>query len=206
MSLVVKQTGSDFKPAPAGTHIGICVSVIDIGTQVTPFKNEDGSQKSNHQVRLTWELPNEPMEDGRPFSVSKYYTASLHEKATLRQHLEAWRGKGFTDDELEGFHLKNVLGKPCMVSVTHKPKADKSVSAVVSGVVSIPKGTQIPNHQNDLVMFDIENWDDKVFADLTEYTQKQIMQSVEGSARAKSGAATSSHAPVGEGVDDDIPF
>ena len=37
-------------------------------------------------------FPTEQMSDGRPFTISKRYTWSTHEKATLRKDLEAWRG------------------------------------------------------------------------------------------------------------------
>ena len=43
----------------------------------------------------------EKMDSGEPFLVWKRYTLSLGDKATLRAHLEAWRGRKFTADELE---------------------------------------------------------------------------------------------------------
>lgn len=190
MGLIAKDTGgADFKPAPAGTHVGVCVSIIDLGTQTTPFKNDDGSQKIAHQCFIQWELPSEIMEDGKPFTVGKFYTISLHEKANLRHDLEAWRGQPFTDEELKGFALAKILGKPCMVNVGHKLKADKSVSAIVNGVVAMPKGMPVPAPTNDLVMFDIDQWDQKVFDGLAEYWQKQILASMEGAKHKASNGA-----------------
>lgn len=212
MGLVAADTSGTYTPAPAGSHVAICTRIIDIGTQTTPFKDEStGEQKSSHQVILTWELSNEPMDDGRPFTISKYYTCSLHEKATLRQHLEAWRGRAFTQDELRGFHLKNILGKHCMLSVTHAPKQDGSVSARVSAVMSLPKGSTPPVQINDLVCFDIDNWDERVFSTLPDYLRKQIMQSVEAREKFPGGsngaAAQASRDSVHQAIDEaSIPF
>jgi hypothetical protein len=59
---------------------------------------------------ITWELPTElevfHEEKGEePYVVSKTYTLSMHEKATLRRDLESWRGQGFTEKEAEAFIL-----------------------------------------------------------------------------------------------------
>ena len=43
------------------------------------------------------------MPDGKPFLVRRRYTASLHEKSALRKDLESWRGRAFTNVELDGF-------------------------------------------------------------------------------------------------------
>ncbi|MHA1379626.1 MAG: hypothetical protein ACTSRG_14730 [Candidatus Helarchaeota archaeon] len=44
---------------------------------------------------------------------------SLHAKATMRKFLESWRGKKFTKEELEGFDLQKILGKPCQLQIIH---------------------------------------------------------------------------------------
>ena len=107
MGLIAKNTGGgDHKPPPEGTHTAICVKIIDIGTQYSNFYG-----KSKHKVIIGWELPNAKDDEGEPVIAWKRYTLSLHENAALRGHLEAWRGKSFSNEELEGFHLKNILGK-----------------------------------------------------------------------------------------------
>jgi len=37
---------------------------------------------------------------GEPMSISKNYTASLSDMATLREDLKNWRGRDFTPEEL----------------------------------------------------------------------------------------------------------
>src|SRR4051812_4472100 len=112
--------GGDFQSAPVGTHIARCIRLIDLGTQQGEWM---GKPTHKNQVLVMWELPNEMMqtEDGdKPFIVSKFYTNSLGEKANLRKDLTTWRGRDFTDDELNKFDLQTILGAACMLSVVPK--------------------------------------------------------------------------------------
>src|SRR5688572_12281842 len=114
MSLTVKDNGKTFLPAPEGLQIARCYALIDLGIQHNdPFNND------SPKVLIGWELPAARMPDGKPFIQHQRYTASLTESAHLRKLLESWRGRSFTEEELEGFHLKNILGIPCYLSITH---------------------------------------------------------------------------------------
>lgn len=175
MGLTVRNdnTGGDFEQPPAGNHLAICYQVVDLGVHEQEWK---GEKKHRHRVRLSWELCDELMSDGRPFSVSREYTLSLSEKATLRHDLESWRGRPFTDTELEGFDLFNVLGKPCMVNVVKKPKKDGSGTyAAVANIAAIPKGLPVPQRSNSLVKFSLEDSDcQQVFATLPDWLKKKV--------------------------------
>lgn len=174
MGFTVKNSGgNDFELAPAGNHVAICYSVTDLGFHE---KEWQGTTSMKRRVRVSWELCNERMKDGRPFSVSKEYTASLSEKANLRHDLESWRGRPFTEQELAGFDVFNVLDKPCMVNVVHQAKRDGSGTyARVAGVATMPKGIPAPPRQNDLLRF---SWDEPdaeaQFARMPEWLQKRI--------------------------------
>jgi hypothetical protein len=141
---------SDFEQAPTGTELGICIKVIDLGTQE---KEYEGKVSHRRQVLITWELPNALMTEGdntgKPFIVSKFYTASLNEKATLRHHLVSWRGREFTEQELAGFDPQNIIGKPCMLSLV----ANNKGKTVVSSVMAAPKGMPIPQQVNKSAYF-----------------------------------------------------
>ena len=131
------------------------------------------------KVRITWEL-NEMMSDGRPFSISREYTASIGDKANLRKDLEAWRGRPFSAEELRNFSLENVLGAPCLLGIVHKPSKDNSkVYANVGSIMALPKGMPSPELVNPAVKFDIGTFDQKVFDGLSSYVQKKILMSKE---------------------------
>src|ERR1700684_2934792 len=119
MAIVAKASGgNDCKPAPAGTHAAVCCDVVDLGMLEVSF---GGKTKTQHKVNLVWQIE-EDRDDGKPFTVRKRYTLSLHEKASLRKDLESWRGRAFTPAELEGFDLEVLIGIGCMLNVIHTPK------------------------------------------------------------------------------------
>ena len=116
MSLTISGEGSaDNLPKLAkGTYLGTCFRIVDLGTSDQEYK---GVVSKKTRVHITFEITkaldpgnNEVvMEDGRPFAVSKTYTASLFEAATLRKDLENWRDKSFTEEELKGFDIENRI-------------------------------------------------------------------------------------------------
>jgi hypothetical protein len=68
------------------------------------------------------------------------YTASLFEKANLRKHLESWRGRKFTDDELKEFELENLIEANCQIQVIHNIGNNGIVYANVQAIVPLAKG------------------------------------------------------------------
>jgi len=204
MSLTVNagnSGGGDFEQCPAGSFAARCYQIIDLGHQTFEWK---GEAKVAPKVRITWEL-NEMMQDGRPFSISKEYTASIGEKANLRKDLEAWRGRPFSSEELRNFSLENVLGAPCLLGVVHKPSKDGSkVYANVGSVMALPKGMAAPELVNPAVKFDIGTFEQKVFDSLSSYVQKKILMSKELEENGIPQNATPQDEPVIES--DEVPF
>lgn len=139
MSLVVKAgSGGDFIPAPEGVHVAVCVDVVDLGKQQVVYA---GKTKTLDFLSIRWQI-DEKMEDGQPFLVSRKYNKSLHEKSSLRQALQAWRGKQFTKTELDGFDVETVIGACCQLSVVHAKSQDgESTWANVDSIMALPKGT-----------------------------------------------------------------
>jgi len=168
--------GGDFEQCPAGSFAARCYQIIDLGHQTFEWK---GEAKVAPKVRITWEL-NEMMQDGRPFSISREYTASIGDKANLRKDLEAWRGRPFSAEELRNFSLENVLGAPCLLGVVHKPSKDGSKTyANVGSIMALPKGMACPELVNPAVKFDIGEFDQDIFNSLSSYVQKKILMSKE---------------------------
>lgn len=205
MSLVAKANGGggDFAPAPEGTHAARCVRVIDLGTQ-------PGSQMypaEKHKVLLGWELPEELREyegEKSPFLVMKRYTMSLHEKAGLRHDLESWRGRKFTDQELEGFDLKNIAGVPCMITITHVKK-DAKTYANIQAVTAPPKGLTVADAVNPIVYYQIEDGASEAFGAFSDNLQATIRNAPEWQGPADPDQRPGGDSDPGFG-DDDIPF
>lgn len=200
--------GGTFEQPPTGTHVAICVKIIDIGTQKGEYQ---GQANIRRQCIIGWELPNELMTEGdyagKPFTVSKFYTASLGEKANLRKDLANWRGRDFTEAELKGFESKNILGKPCMLSLTPNEKGKTRVT----GVMALPKGTPVPKAVNPTIYLSLEKgeFDQAVFDALSDGYKKMITVSPEYRHIVNpQPAAQNPNAPRNTFADmeDDIPF
>lgn len=177
---IPEPNGSSFTPPPAGSHVAICYRFIDYGTQQVEWK---GTTKLQRKVLLGWELPNEVMEDGKPFTISRKYTWSMSEKSNLRHDLEAWRGKAFTTDDFTGptrFNIKNILGKACLLSVVHETR-DGNTYANLMGVSALPKGMPVPSLTNEIAYLALEKhlFDQHVFDKLSDKMKETIRSSPE---------------------------
>jgi hypothetical protein len=192
----------NFEQPPIGTEVARCIKVIDIGTQKGEYQ---GKVTFKRQVIIGWELPNALMTEGeyagKPFGVSKFYTASLNEKANLRADLANWRGRDFTPEELTGFEARNILGKTCMLSLTANDKG----RVRVTGVMAPPKGMQVPDAINSLTYFSLDEFAEASLEALSEGYQKMIKVSPEYQQimQAKTNPPRKSGF---DDMDDDIPF
>jgi hypothetical protein len=205
--MYIPSPSADFELAPAGTHFAACYRVLDLGTQETAF---DG--KKRHQIRLAWELCDEAMRDGRPFSISKTYTWTMNKRGSLRAHLEAWRGAPFTDENFsEGpkrFNIKTVLDTNCLVTVAQQ-EFNGETRAFVSGVGKILKGQAKKHPINPCVYLWLEPtlWDPKIFELLHEKTRETIAKSPEYECvTTGKPIRTESENPAPADMNDEIPF
>lgn len=186
----------EFELCPAGNHVARCYSVVDLGYQDTEWQ---GVHKSVRKVRISWELPSELMDDGRPFSVSANYTLSLGEKANLRRDLQSWRGRPFTEEELRGFDIETVVGVPAMVNVVHNTARDGRTYANVGSISPLPKGLECPPAVNERLVFSTDSYTAEEFSALPEWLQKKI-------SLPDNMSPTPSGADQYGSIDDDIPF
>jgi hypothetical protein len=179
--------------------------MIHIGT-VT--ENILGKEKSLNKVLIKWELPTELKEfkagEGeKPYSLTKEFTLSLHEKATLRKFLESWRGKNFTEDEAKSFDVTKLLGVPCMLSVIHKTGGNGKTYAEIASVSQVVKGMTVPPQVNAKEELNYDNFDFNLFASQAEFIRKKIEASVEYKNLVNS---LESEPQVETGINDDLPF
>jgi hypothetical protein len=193
-------SGSTYVQPPTGNHPAILVKVIDIGTQDGSF---EGKPTKNRQEIWTFELPTKLMDDGQPFTINKFYTRSLGEKANLTKDLTNWLGKA---PNPKTFSAKEVLGKPCQVTIIAKAETGK---CRVASVTSLMEGVEVPKKpHNPIVHFSLEpgKFDQEVFDSLTPWTQEQIAKSPEFLAAVSGENGTQEPASDKKQNDDNIPF
>ena len=173
---------------PEGNHVATLYSIIYIGTVETPFRNEDGSVKEQYKVRLSFELPNELREferDGEkvelPMVISKECTFSMYKgshTAQLRTIAHALIGTALKDEEAESFDIDDLLGKSCMVEVSHEEYEGKKYGKAV-GFGSIPKGLEVPEQVNKTHIVNVEETPIEEIDALPDFIKSKIKSSKE---------------------------
>lgn len=210
MALIAADNGGTFKPVPQGVHMARCYRVIDLGTQEVTFQ---GDVKAQRKILIGWELFGEDeagealvTDEGMPMTISKRYTLSLSRNARLRADLESWRGRAFTDQELKGFDVANLLNAYCMVNVTHDSRDGKTYSniASISPVPAMLKNAKPPAvHPNQT--FDVTDPDMAVFETFHDKLKELIGNSFEWrAAKSPPSKVAKQDEPAFE--DDAIPF
>jgi hypothetical protein len=200
MALTISESQKMERKLPeAGATVGVLYSLVDLGHQKT---NWDNQEKWTPKVRLTFELPDqtdefEVEENGKrttvqkPMVVSIEQTRSLGEKASLRKLLEQWRGQTFTSKELQAFSLKNLLGKPAMLTLIHKTSQQGRQYCAIAGASKLPKGMKAPaTTTNDQLYYEIEQGEAGQFNDMPDWLQEKIRASKEFATTAGKSTAT----------------
>lgn len=185
MSFFVQSAG-DFELCPAGVHLARCYRIVDLGTQKTEY---NGETKFQHKLQLGWEIHGTDdrgnpikMSDGRPFAVYKQYTLSWSEKANLRQDLQSWRGRPFSQEEMRRFDLKNVLGAWCMLNLLEKRGNDGKVYTNVDAITPVPgvvKQAGLPVAHNKDELFSFQNPDLALLETFSNNLKNRIKSSPE---------------------------
>ena len=215
--MIIESTGSNFKPVPAGMHLARCYRIIDLGTQ----KNEyEGKVSYSRKLKIVWEIHGND-DDGKPIVtdknepmiITKDYTMSWNEKATLRKDLQSWRGKPFTEEEQKRFDIKSVLDRWCMINVAHKPRKNgDGVYANVVAITPVPSAIKVvgmPPGHNKCAIFQISEPDMELFNSFGKFLKETIEASPEWKAvsgRAAQPAKQSNPEDPLDGMDSDIPF
>lgn len=213
---------------PAGSHISRCVGLVVIG-DVTSFNKIKGQNETKPKVSLEFELPEITHEyDGKeePRIISRRYNLTLHENSALFADLCSWRGKKFTAEELKGFDLRNILGAPAMLNVTHETRDGKEY-ANIANISPCHKSIVVPAAVTPLRKLGYgEDWSWEVFEGLPKFLKELMMttpqfKAIESQrpggalpaaeaasvAKAEAPAAKSTTpAPVGEEDDNEMPF
>ena len=161
-------------------HHAVCIAVIELGTVYN-----ERYEKNNHEVMFTWELPEERIEMTRedetvsmPMVTSQKYTISLHEKANLRKAMESWLGRKLTFDELQGFDLKSMLNKNCMLQIVHSTNANTGKTyANISTIIPLIKNMEVKTPEHAPVYFTFEDCNE--LPDVPDWILERIKESQE---------------------------
>lgn len=154
MSMIASDNGGVSIPKlEGGVYTAISSAIIDLGLQTS-----EKFGKTQRKFMMIWNIKGEEVEvngEKLPRTMSKEYSFSLNEKSTLRKDLQAWRGQVFTDEELQGFNLLNILNKACQLQIILEEKNGKQYNNIAS-IMALPKGSKVEELENTY-HFDIED-------------------------------------------------
>jgi len=175
---------------PMDLHRAVCVNVVDLGSHLDVKWN-----KVKQLVRLTFELADIKSEydvDGEqkmlPRLMGKDYNLSLHEKAVLRQHLQSWRKKQFTPEELAGFDISNLVGAPCMLNVGHYTGGDGKTYAGIDGIIGLGAGMTAPTPEGDTYYYSITDHGREFPEAMPDWLKQKVLASNEMVGQAQQAA------------------
>lgn len=167
MSVIVKGSGtSNYTPHPEGQFTGVCVDVQDLG-----WEHSEKYGKTQYKVRLVfycgeWTDEKEVEIDGKrvvkkfPMTVSKKFTASLHEKSSLRPFAKSWRGADFTPQELkDGFDFEKMYSAPALLQIGHF-EYEGSTYAGIDSIMRLRDKNDAPEIPEEYTRLkDRDDWD-----------------------------------------------
>lgn len=189
-----------------GNYIATVYRIIYLGTVETEYL---GEKKNTFQVDVTWELNNEMKvwkegEEAKPVVVSKTYTLSLGSKSNLRPIVEGIVG-GMSDAEAANFDVDNILGKSCLLNITHGV-ADNGKEYIKLQTSKLMKGMEAPKGFNKQAILSYEKWDEDMYQALPEWMRTKIASTPEYKSRNGFTMPTV-NVETGEAKNvDDIPF
>lgn len=210
--ILVDNGGGDFELIPECTYIATCVLLADIGTHTESFQG--GEPKDVEKIFIGWEL-NACDSKGKPYQIGNTYNAYFTMNSTLRKVLQQWRGRAFTEEELKGFDIRNILGKSCGLGVIHNPTKDASKKyAKVGSIQALPAGVPPYEPATTPWTFSIHEYNQADFDRLPYWAKKNCKESYEYIQMVSDGRIIES-APLEDTesfssadllTEDDIPF
>ncbi len=135
------------KLSTEGTHKAALVWLYGLGTQHSDQFNTD-----REEILIMFELLDENLPSGDPFTLSKTYTRSLNERSSLTRDF----GSQLLNEEGDELDISTLLGRNMNVLVEHKESKGK-VWAVVSSVVPLSKNEKQIKPKSELRVFDFQS-------------------------------------------------
>ena len=158
-----------------GQYPARIVQIVDWGMQENEY---EGDVKVQHRVWINFELPTKRIDiekDGEtksmPRWLGKQYTLSSHEQSTMYKMISSIAP--MFDFEEDG--LEDLIGVECMVAVgTTSGGKDK-----VTGVNPPIDGMEIPELENDTLIFDTSDPDYDTFLKIPDWMKKEVVGAVD---------------------------
>lgn len=139
----VKMDKSKFLPHSAGPKVAQCVDLLNFGECVSDYPGKPKSLAP--KIGLVFRTGEINPKTGDVIDVVAEFGAFMTPKAKLRQFLEGWRGRTYTNDEAEeGIPLDRLVGKWAFLNIGHKTSAQGRTYAIILSAMPVPVGMTLP--------------------------------------------------------------
>ena len=137
-TVTAKNSDVKFTPHPEDQFVAQCVDCINLGDKVEDYPGKP--KKLTPKCALVFRTGAKNAETGKLIDVSREFTVSMGELANLRKFLESWRGKAYTDEQIDaGIPLDKLVGNWALITVEHKKSGKGRTYAIINSIVSVPK-------------------------------------------------------------------
>ncbi len=180
-----------------GNHPAYLYSIVYLGTQISEYQ---GKETQRQRIWIEFEFPTitveyEDKESGEKKSFVKTkgmeLTLSLSEKGNLLPFIEGFIGRNLTAEELQGYDVCELIGKPALVNITHRQSKDGSKTYDTIASVNPPiEGMQMPEQVNPSREIGKSEWEEEM-ENLPEFIQAKIKESNEYKLMSKANTLNS---------------
>lgn len=173
-SLFAPDTSKDFEKLAPDSYPCRLYSFIDLGTQPVKIKEWGKEEiKKIWKIRLGFEFPTELREDGKPFTISRDFTFSLHKKSSLLPIVESMIWQKIEDTKT--FDILSLVEKAYFATCIESADG-KYIN--IQNIVKLPKTMACPEQVNKTQIVLQEDWE-KEWDNLPEFIRNKIAESDE---------------------------
>lgn len=168
---------STFEAPKPGVYWACCYSVIDLGRRLRQgYKG--GEPKIQPRAMISFELPWNYTKEGKPMTMSAFYTVTFYERAPLYKHLSSWAGHALTPEETKSFDPRVLLGQWAQIVVGLSTTGKSVIDNILSPGDALAN-TQLPPLVNPLVYFSVYEWDQATYEKLSPGIRRMVDESEE---------------------------
>ena len=171
----------------AGEYDALLMAIVSLDLQPgNPNSQWPSGQRPSNKLKLIYEIPEQKNEDGSTVMQAMNVSASLHERSTLAKHAKCLLRKEIKGEELgKAIQSGDLLGKPIVLTIAHWENDKGYKNIKIAEVNPLHAKIPLPKATRDSFIFDPMEGDLKVWEELTYYTKKQVMESLNASEFSK---------------------
>lgn len=136
---MILNEGQEYQKCPPGPTRAVCVDAHDCGMVQEKFGYDGKPPRKVRKLELAFEIE-KLMEDGRPFTIRRRFTATLSDRGSLRPFLESWFGRALSREECRNFDSEQLVGRPCFLNIKIESGRDNKEYDQIAAITPLYQG------------------------------------------------------------------